>query len=117
MGIRWSKLYAADPFSGGSDARLAFNPRSILEFRAKVHVGSGRWIDDAFDSKNLGREPHGFCKIARNAGHRRQKQVSETVIVQPAFAIEPESKQPRHEMLVFRESDHAVSNVAGGQNV
>jgi len=37
--------------------------------------------------------------------------------VQAAIAIESKSKQARHEVLVFGQSNHAVPDVAGWQNV
>src|SRR5205814_9785627 len=72
-----------------------------------------RRVDDAFDGEYLRRQSNGFGKIPGNTGKRREKKISEAVAVQVAFAVESEAKQAGHEMFVFGEGDHAVSDVAG----
>ena len=58
-----------------------------------------------------------FHKIAGDAGHSRKKKITETVVMESAIAVKAESKQTGHQVLVFRQSNHTVSDVSRRQNM
>src|SRR6476469_7127551 len=59
---------------------------------------------------------HRFGEISCYTGHRCQKEITETMVVEAAVAVESESEKTRHQTLVFRQSNHAIANVAGREN-
>jgi hypothetical protein len=54
-----------------------------------------------------------FCEILSDPRHGGQEQVSETMLVEFAFAFESKAKQLRHQILVFRQRNHTVADIAG----
>ena len=70
------------------------------------------WINHAFDRQYFGSQPDGFSKITGDARHGGEKQVSKAVTVKLTPAIETKLEKLRHQVFVFRESDHAVADIA-----
>ena len=112
MSIRGIEVNPPDPLAGGGDTGLSRDPASILQFSTQRHIRISGGINHALNSENFRRKVHGFSEITGHFRHSREKEVAEAVAVEAANAAEPESKEAGHEVFVFGQGDHAVSNVA-----
>src|SRR6266849_7423864 len=70
----------------------------------------------AADGQDFAAHADGLGKIAGNVSEGRQKKIAEVVAHQTAAGVEAVLKEATEKGFVFRKSDHAVANVAGGED-
>ena len=113
----WLQSNAANARAAFSDFGLPFDNRPVFQLSLQHHVGVGRRIDSAQAGENLRGNLHGLYEIARQIGEGRKEKVAEAVTLQSAAFGEPVLEQLREQGLVFRESHHAVTDIARWQNI
>jgi len=110
------ELDLADGHAATGDFRFAADALAIGECCSEVHIGNRRWEDAAAGGEDFAGDVNGFGKIAGDVGERGEKQVAEIVADKSAAGVKAILKQASEQSFVFRESDHAVANVARRQH-
>ena len=105
------------PTLARGDIRFATNQASVCHLRCELNVAGCRGNNVAARFQNLRRDFHSFREIAAQIRQRCQEEVAEVVSFQTYACGESVLEQPRHQRFVFRQSDHAVANVARRGNV
>ena len=116
MSIGRIEVNSPDPTAGRGDPGLTRDPASIFQFSPQRHICISGRINHAFNSENFRRKVHGFREITGHFSHSREKEIAEAMAVKAANAAEPESEEAGHEVFVFGQGDHAVSNIARRQS-
>ena len=106
------ELDLADGHAATGDFRFAADALAIGECRSEVHIGNRRWKDAAADGKDFAGDVNGFSKIAGHVGERSEEQVAKIVADKSAAGVKAILKQAAEQRFVFRESNHAIANVA-----
>ncbi len=87
-----------------------------MHARGERRVGGGGGVDAAAGGEDLRAGLHGLGEVAGDLGERGEEEVAEAVAFEVAVG-EAVLEEAREQVLVLRERDHAVADVAGGQHV
>src|SRR5438309_9925291 len=96
----------------GIDVGLAKYLRTVIHDGFELNIGRGCRENMPTRGQDLRRLLDSDGKVTGHGGERRQKQVAEVVPFQIACAGEAKLKQLGKKVLVFRERNQAVANVA-----
>ncbi len=107
------KLEPLDGRAAGGDARFAVNGAAVFERGDEMHVRERRRENPAANRQHFAADANGFRKIAGNVRERSKEKISEIVADEAAASVKTILEQAAEKGFIFRESHHAIANVAG----
>ncbi len=105
-----------DAPAAGGDAGFAVDEGAVVHAGGEGDVGVGGGEDAAAGGEDLRGHLDGLSEVPGDVGEGGDEEVAEAVAFELAL-VEAELKELGEEMLVFREGDHAVADVAGGEHL
>ena len=106
-----------DALAAGGDVGFAADDGAVFHARGDGDVGRGGGNDVAAGGEDFGGEVDGLGEVAGHFGERGDEEVAEAVAFQFAAGAEAMAEETGDEALVFREGDHAVAEVPGGEHI
>ncbi len=100
----------------GGDASFAVDDAAVFERGDEVNVRKRRREDAAANGEDFAANADGFSEVAGDVGKRGEKKIAEIMADETAARVETVLKEAAKKGLIVREGDHAVANVAGGEN-
>src|SRR5580698_8579288 len=106
-----------DVFFAGGNVGFTLYDFTVVHQRGEADVGRGCGVDMASRGEDFCGQTDGLGEISRHLRKRGDEEVAEAVAFEAGTGAKSMAEEAGDEVLIFREGNHAVAQVAGRKHV